>query len=140
MPVITFTVRHGLSASQKSRLSEAMLEAQVAAGFERNDLFHRFLEVDPGDFLVDPRYPGYETDRTDRFVLVEVIISAGRPAGTAATMADEAVRLFGERLHLAPQDILFVFQEVDPHLPRFPAVEPRGGRSCLSRRSAISSP
>jgi hypothetical protein len=34
-------------------------------------------------------------------------------------MADEAVRLFGEHLHLAPQDILFVFQEVDPHLPRF---------------------
>jgi hypothetical protein len=140
MPVTTFTVRRGLSASQKSRLSEAMLEAQVAAGFEPNDLFHRFLEVDPSDLLVDPRYPGYETDRTDRFVLVEVIISAGRPAGTAATMADEAVRLFGERLHLAPQDILFVFQEVDPHLPRFPAVEPRGGRSCLSRRSAISSP
>jgi hypothetical protein len=40
MPVITFTVRRGLSASQKSRLSEAMLEAQVAAGFERNDRFH----------------------------------------------------------------------------------------------------
>jgi hypothetical protein len=101
MPVITFTVRRGLSASQKSRLSEAMLEAQVAAGFERNDLFHRFLEVGPSDLLVDPRYPGYETDRTDRFVLVEVITSAGRPAGTAATMADEAVRLFGERLCLS---------------------------------------
>jgi hypothetical protein len=74
MPVITFTVRRGLSASQKSRLSEAMLEAQVPAGFERNDLFHRFLEVDPSDLLVDPRCPGYETDRTDRFVLLEVII------------------------------------------------------------------
>src|ERR1700730_17990407 len=53
MPVITFTVRRGLSASQKPRLSEAMLEAQVAAGFERNDLIHRFLEVDPSDLLVD---------------------------------------------------------------------------------------
>jgi hypothetical protein len=120
MPVVTLTVRRGLSASEKSRLSEAMLEAQVAVGFERNDLFHRFLELDPGDLLVDPRYPGYQTDRTDRFVLVEVIISAGRPAGTAANMADEALRLFRERLHLAPQDIVFVFQEVDPHLPRFP--------------------
>ena len=27
----------------------------------------------------------------------------------------------GERLHLAPQDILFVFHEVEPNLPRFPA-------------------
>jgi hypothetical protein len=44
-----------------------------------------------------------------------------RPTGTAATIADEAVRLFGERLHLAPQDILFAFYEVEPNFPRFPA-------------------
>ena len=31
MPFVTFTVRRGLSATEKSRLSEAMLEAQVAA-------------------------------------------------------------------------------------------------------------
>jgi hypothetical protein len=121
MPLVTFTVRRGLSAADKSRLSEAMLEAQVAAGFHRADRFHRFLEVDQDDLLVDPRFPDYTTDRTDRFMVVEVIISRGRPTGTAATIADEAVRLFGERLHLAPQDILFVFYEVEPNLPRFPA-------------------
>jgi hypothetical protein len=54
-------------------------------------------------------------------MVVEVVISSGRPTGTAATLADEAVRLFGERLHLAPQDVLFIFLEVDPSLPRFPA-------------------
>ena len=50
---------------------------------------------------------------------------SGRPTGTAATIADEAVRLFAERLHLAPQDILFVFHEVEPNLPRFPAASIR---------------
>jgi hypothetical protein len=121
MPFVTFTVRRGLSATDKSRLSEAMLEAQVAAGYPRADLFHRFLEIGQDDLLVDPRFPGYATDRTDRFMVVEVVISSGRPTGTAATIADEAVRLFGERLHLAPQDVLFVFNEVEPNLPRFPA-------------------
>ena len=43
MPFVTFTVRRGLSASDKSRLSEAKLEAQVAAGYHRADRFHRFL-------------------------------------------------------------------------------------------------
>jgi hypothetical protein len=76
-------------------------------------------------FLVDARFPGYAKDRTDRFMVVEVISSSGRPTGTAATMADEAVKLFGEHLHLAPQDILFVFYEVDPSLPRFPAASMR---------------
>ena len=121
MPFVTFTVRRGLSAADKSRLSEAMLEAQVAAGYHQADRFHRFLEVDQDDLLVDPRFPDYATDRTDRFMVVEVVISSGRPTGIAATIADEAVRPFGERLHLAPQDILFVFHEVEPNLPRFPA-------------------
>src|SRR6202790_2081298 len=121
MPFVTFTVRRGLSAADKSRLSEAMLEAQVAAGYHRADRFHRFLEVDRDDLLVDPHFPDNATDRTDRFMVVEVIISSGRPTGIAATIADEAVRLFGERLHLAPQDILFAFYEVEPNLPRFPA-------------------
>jgi phenylpyruvate tautomerase PptA (4-oxalocrotonate tautomerase family) len=121
MPFVTFTVRRGLSAADKSRLSEAMLEAQVTAGYHRADHFHRFLEVGQDDLLIDPRFPDYTTDRTDRFVIVEVVISSGRPTEIAATIADTAVRLFGERLHLAPQDILFVFQEVNPDLPRFPA-------------------
>jgi hypothetical protein len=121
MPFVTFTVRRGLSAKDKSCLSEAMLEAQMAAGYDRADLFHRFLEVDQDDLVVDPRFPDYTTDRTDRFTVVEVVISSNRPAGTAATIADEAVRLFGERLHLAPQDLLFLFYEVEPNLPRFPA-------------------
>jgi len=125
MPFVTFIVRRGLKATDKSPLSEAMLEAQVAAGYARTDLFHRFLEVGQDDLLVDPRFPDYATDRTDRFMVVEVVISSGRPTGTAATIADEAGRLFGERLHLAPQDALFVFNEVDPNLPRFPAASIR---------------
>jgi len=125
MPFVTFTVGRGLSATDKSRLSEAMLEAQVTAGYRRADRFHRFLEVNRDDLLVDPRFPDYATDRTDRFMVVEVIISSGRPTGTAVTIADEAVRLFGERLHLASQDILFVFHEVQPNLPRFPAASIR---------------
>src|ERR1700674_2478131 len=134
MPFVTFTVRRGLSAADKSRLSEAMLEAQVAAGYHRADRFHRFLEVDQDDLLVDPRFPDYATDRTDRFMVVEVVISSGRPTGTAATIADETVRLFGERLRLAPQDILFVFHEVGTGPPAFSCWvdEARPDRGCLS--------
>jgi hypothetical protein len=33
MPFVTFTVRRGLSTADKSRLSEAMSEVQVIAGY-----------------------------------------------------------------------------------------------------------
>ena len=52
MPFVTFTVRRGLSTADKSRLSEAMLEAQVAAGYHRADRFHRFLEVGQDDLPI----------------------------------------------------------------------------------------
>ena len=64
-----------------------MLEAQVAAGYHRADRFHRFLEVDQDDLLVDPRFPDYATDRTDRFMVVEVVISSESPTGAAAIAA-----------------------------------------------------
>jgi hypothetical protein len=67
-------------------------------------------------------------------MVVEVVISSGTLAGTAATIADETVRLFGERLHLAPQDILFVFHEVGTGPPAFSCWvdEARPDRGCLS--------
>jgi len=120
MPFVTFTVQQGISKADKFHLSAAMIEAQAAAGFKRNDLFHRFLEVGPDGLLADRRYPDYAADRTDRFIVVEVDISKGKPKGTAAVFANEAIKQFGERLHLAPRDVLFVFQEVEPDLPRFP--------------------
>src|SRR5579859_1862074 len=63
MPLVTFTVRRGLGAAEKPSLSEAMLDAQVAAGLERADLFHRFVEVGQDDLLADPRFP--TTRRTE---------------------------------------------------------------------------
>jgi len=42
MPFVTFTVRRGLSAADKSRFSDAMLEAQVAAGFHQRTAFTAF--------------------------------------------------------------------------------------------------
>src|SRR6202035_1680196 len=122
----------------KSRLSDAMVEAQVAAGYHRADRFHRFIEVDQDGLLVDPRFPDYTTDRTDRFMVVEVVISSGRAAGTAATIADEAVRLFGERLHLTPEDILFVFHEVDSNLPRFPAASIRRDPTATTQAATLA--
>jgi len=54
-----------------------MLDALVTAGYRRADRLHRFLDIDRDDLLVDSLFPDYPTDRTDRFMVVEVIISCG---------------------------------------------------------------
>jgi phenylpyruvate tautomerase PptA (4-oxalocrotonate tautomerase family) len=120
MPFVTFTIQRGLSASDKAGLSQAMIEAQVAAGYPPEDLFHRFYEVGAEDLYIDPRFPDYSNNRSARFMIVDVIISRGKPADTADIIARESTRLFAERFQLAPQDILYIFQEVEPYFPRFP--------------------
>lgn len=123
MPVVTFTLRRGRSTAEKALLSEAMMEALVAAGYDAADRFHRFLELDPGDLLVDARFPSYAEPRTERFMMVEVVISRGKPPRTAPVIAETAMGLFERRLGLAPQDVMFVFNEVSPDLPRYPVAK-----------------
>ena len=108
MPFVTFTVRRGLSTADKSRLSEAMLEAQVTAGYHRADRFHRFLEIDRDDLLVDPRFPDYATDRTDRFIVVEVIISSGRPTDASLASRSPSLAIAEPALPLDMLDFLFM--------------------------------
>jgi len=51
--VVTFT--SGAAARRRQvRLSEAMLAAQVAAGYHQADVFIAFLEVEKDDLMVDP--------------------------------------------------------------------------------------
>jgi hypothetical protein len=55
----------------------------------------------------------------------EIRSSRSGPMGTATTIVEEAVRLVWERLHLAPRHVLFVFDDVEPNHPRFPAASIR---------------
>ena len=118
---MTFTLRRGRNIAEQALLSEAMTEALVAAGYDASDRFHRFLELEQSDFLVDPHYPDYAEPRSERFMMVEVIISRGKPPRTAPAIADTAMELFRARPGLSPQDVMFVFHEVNPDLPRYPA-------------------
>lgn len=44
----------------------------------RNDLFQRVLELPPEDFRYDPRFPDLSEDRTDDFMLLEIMLGTGR--------------------------------------------------------------
>lgn len=100
-----------------------MLEAQVTAGYHRADRFHRFLEVDRNDLMVD--FPGYTTDRTDRFVVIEVIISAGGrqepPPPLRTKRSDCSASAYASPLMTFP----LLFLEVEPNHPRFSAASIR---------------
>lgn len=77
MPLFTVTMRAGRSADEIDSLSSAIRAASVAAGYPANDLFQRFLSLEPGYFRVDPRYPALPKPRTGQMLIIEVLVSSG---------------------------------------------------------------
>ena len=54
MPLFTVTMQAGRPAGEIESLSSAIHAASVAAGYPANDLFQRFLSLEPSHFRVDP--------------------------------------------------------------------------------------
>lgn len=78
MPLVTLTVRQPKTAAFKSTVLDAVHEALQSVGVPETDRFQRVLELSADDFRFDPRYPDLASPRTDDFVLIEILWSAGR--------------------------------------------------------------
>lgn len=95
MPVVTITTRSGRSAKEKKALLDAVHQSlRDAFKIPENDRTQRLLELDPADMEPPP-------DRTDRYVLVEIDIFAGRSVDAKRelykTLADRLEGLGMER-------------------------------------------
>jgi hypothetical protein len=77
MPLLTVTMKSNGSTSEKDRLSRAIHAASIAAGYREDDHFQRFLSLGPSDLRVDVYYPALPKPRSDRMLMIEVLVSSG---------------------------------------------------------------
>lgn len=123
MPIVTLTVRGPKPPEFKSRVLDAIHEALVGIGVHPNDRFQRVLELGADDFRYDPTFPDVRGRRSEDFLLVEILLGAGR----SAQLKKQVLAVLVERLAALghnPEDLMVVFQDV-PWENFFPA----GGRS-----------
>jgi phenylpyruvate tautomerase PptA (4-oxalocrotonate tautomerase family) len=112
MPLFTVTMKAGRAADEKNAISRAIHEASVKAGYPADDMFQRFLCLEQVDLKVDLHYPGLPKPRTEKMLMIEVLVSSG-------TNADGKTRLLAalvEALDGAgtdPNDIMVFFGEID---------------------------
>ena len=78
MPIVTLTVLRPKSAAFKDSVLQAVHGALLSIGVPEADRFHRVLELSREDFRFDTAYPDVQGNRTDDFVLIEIVLSAGR--------------------------------------------------------------
>lgn len=111
MPIVTVTLRKPKSSEFKNQVLGAVHAALVGIGAHANDRFHRVLELSEHDFQYDPTFPDVRTRRTDDFVLVEILLGAGR----TSEMKKKVVAVIVERLSshgFDPENLMVVFQDV----------------------------
>jgi phenylpyruvate tautomerase PptA (4-oxalocrotonate tautomerase family) len=104
-------MRKPKSPEFKAIILAAVHDALVKAGANANDRFHRVLELDEHDFQYDRQFPDVQTERTDDFVLVEVLLGSGRSVKVKKQILADIV----QNLSLAgfdPENLMVCFQDV----------------------------
>ena len=112
MPLFTVTMKSNGSTSEKDRLSRAIHAASIAAGYPEDDLFQRFLLLAPSDFRVDLYYPALSKPRTDRMLMIEVLVSSGTDTNRKKGLVAALVEKLGEA-GIDSKDIMVFFLETD---------------------------
>ena len=110
MPLVTVTVRRPKPAAFKSAVLDAVHAALATAGVPETDRFQRVLELGAEDFRFDPGYPDVRTRRSDDFVLVDILWSAGRSVKVKRKFLEDLMgRLSAAGLD--PENVMVVFKE-----------------------------
>lgn len=110
MPLITLTVRKPKTAAFKSGVLDAVHAALVSSGVPATDKFQRVLELDADDFRFDPTYPDASRPRDENFVLIEVLLSAGRSVKVKKKFLEELIGLLAKAGH-EPDNVMVAFKE-----------------------------
>jgi len=110
MPLVTLTVRQPKSAAFKAGVLDAVHAALVSSGVPATDKFQRVIELEDEDFRFDPSYPDLESERTQNFVLVEVLWSVGRSVKVKKKLLAELMASLSQQ-GLNPEHVMVCFKE-----------------------------
>lgn len=110
MPFVTLTVRKPKSSAFKAGVLDAVHAALVSSGVPETDKFQRVIELDAEDFRFDPGYPDLKSERTEDFVLIEILWSVGRSVKVKKKLLEHLMSSLSEQ-GLNPENVMVCFKE-----------------------------
>jgi phenylpyruvate tautomerase PptA (4-oxalocrotonate tautomerase family) len=111
MPLVTLTVRQGKTRDFKSAVLAGVHAALVASGVPEKDRFQRVLELGPEDFRYDEEYPDLTSQRTEDFVLIEILLSVGRSVKVKKKILANLLSNLARSPGLDPEGVMVCFKE-----------------------------
>ena len=114
MPLVRIDVLQGYTAAERTSIGDCVQRAMVETlGVPERDRFQVVTEHEPESFDFNRSY--LDVDRTDRFVMVAVTLSAGRSSEAKQAFYARLAELLGERIGLRAEDLAVVLTENERH-------------------------
>lgn len=113
MPLVTISISEGFSLSDKRVVADCVHDALVGVGFPESARFQKILRLSRDQFIYDRKYPDLQDSRSSRFVLIEIVLPAGRSREFKKDLLMIIVENLRERIGVRACDVMVLFMETD---------------------------
>lgn len=111
MPFVCISLRQGTSKEYRRAIADGVHQAMIdAMAIPPDDRFQVISEYAAENLIYDPRYLGIE--RSDKAVLIQITLSAGRKPGQKRALFKRIAELLGKSPGVRPQDVFVNLVEV----------------------------
>ncbi len=111
MPLVTINLSETWSVEDRKIIADGVHDAIAAAGFPQRDRFQKIHRLSRDQFLYDERHPDLTQPRTEKFVLIEIIISFGRSVDFKKDLLTRIIQNLENKPGIAPHDVMVLFIE-----------------------------
>ena len=111
MPLVTISLSELWSTEDQKLIADGIHDAIVGAGFPPTDRFQKIHRLSQDQFLCDDRHPNLTEPRTEKFVLIEIVISFGRSVEFKRDLLTRLIRNLENKPGISPHDVMVLFIE-----------------------------
>jgi len=111
MPLVTISLSKSWSTEEQKLIADSIHEAIVGVGFPKNDRFQKIHQLSTDQFIYDDRHPNLAEPRTEKFVIIEIIISLGRSVEFKKDLLTEIIQNLKNKPGISPHDVMDLFIE-----------------------------
>ena len=111
MPLVTISLSDSWSLEDQKMIADGIHNAIAGVGFPLKDRFQKINRLPKEQFIYDDRHPDLNEARSEKFVLVEIIISLGRSVDFKKDLLSKIVQNLGDRPGIAPHDVMVLIFE-----------------------------
>jgi phenylpyruvate tautomerase PptA (4-oxalocrotonate tautomerase family) len=111
MPLVTISLSKSWPTEDQKLIADGVHEAIVGVGFPQTDRFQKIHRLSKDQFLFDKLHPNLTNPRTEKFVLIEIVISLGRSVEFKKDLITGIIKNLENKPGIPPHNVMVLFIE-----------------------------